>query len=320
MVFNEEEWGIASLLDLLICVLKSLSNLNEKSRELIESSLREIFDLAGPEPRRAIDCAKTVLASLLTHNPLLLVCENLIDILGQLSSSEKREWKEFIDETQPWVIVSTSTHLSKEFSSDNFVFKGYFDVHRLSSLDFDQAVRLATTKAQLERQDAIVKFLSTPIGRARFRAVHYFAGGNPRIYIVMSDILGANFNEESGMTNLSMNNNLTSSFLRMADDLTPYYQDRMRQLAPLERKVTEFLCRSEPSVRVSDIARHCLASPQTASKTVCELVEKGLVKRKRIGRESYCEITEPLMRLVFEVKDRKSRDLHYSCAILASLV
>ena len=38
---------------------------------------------------------------------------------------------------------------------------------------------------------------------------------------------------------------LIKPFMDMVDDLTPYYQDRMRQLPPTQRKIVEFLLPQE---------------------------------------------------------------------------
>ena len=50
--------------------------------------------------------------------------------------------------------------------------------------------------------------------------------------------------------------------MHMVDDLTPYYQDRMRPLPPTQRKIVEFLCLQGKPTTVKDIAN---ALPDVAS-------------------------------------------------------
>ena len=48
-------------------------------------------------------------------------------------------------------------------------------------------------------------------------------------------------------------------------------------------------------------------SQQTAAKQIGELRAAGFVSRTRIGRNTYCEFSEPLMRVCIEVKDNETR-------------
>ena len=70
-----------------------------------------------------------------------------------------------------------------------------------------------------------------PLGRARARAIRHLAAGNHRAYVVLFDFLDKESLDD-----------LVCPFMDMVDDLTPYYQDRMRQLPPAQRKIVEFLC------------------------------------------------------------------------------
>ncbi len=102
---------------------------------------------------------------------------------------------------------------------------------------------------------------------------------------------------------------LVEPFMRMADDLTPYYQDRIRQLAPCQRKIVEFLCRQPHPAIIKEIAERTLVTHQTASKQLVELTRLGLISKTRIGRDTFCELAEPLMRICIEVKDNRTRHL-----------
>ena len=48
-------------------------------------------------------------------------------------------------------------------------------------------------------------------------------------------------------------------------------------------------------------------SHQTAAKQIGELETAGFVSRMRSGRNTYCELSEPLMRICIEVKDNKTQ-------------
>jgi tetratricopeptide (TPR) repeat protein len=93
--------------------------------------------------------------------------------------------------------------------------------------------------------------------------------------------------------------------LRTLDDLTPYYQARMSRLSPQQRKIVEFLCDRRGAVPVKQIAERCFVSQQTASGQLSKLRELGYVQSHPVGRESYYELREVLMRLCMEVKKQR---------------
>ncbi|MEW6738103.1 MAG: tetratricopeptide repeat protein [Acidobacteriota bacterium] len=93
--------------------------------------------------------------------------------------------------------------------------------------------------------------------------------------------------------------------MNMLDELTPYYQARMAWLSLQQRKIVEFLCDRRGAVPVKEIAQHSFITHQTTSSQLQDLREKGYVNSITIGRESYYELSEPLMRMCIEVK--KSR-------------
>src|SRR5262249_8099881 len=63
------------------------------------------------------------------------------------------------------------------------------------------------------------------------------------------------------------------------------------------------------AVTVKEIAQRCFISHQTASGQLRELREKGYVQSTNIGRESYYELQEPLMRLCIEVKMHQDKPI-----------
>ncbi|MDP3179823.1 MAG: winged helix-turn-helix domain-containing protein, partial [Spirochaetaceae bacterium] len=93
----------------------------------------------------------------------------------------------------------------------------------------------------------------------------------------------------------------------MIDELTPYYQERIRWLAPLQRKIVEHLCSRARTTPVKDIAKALFATHQTIASQLKALREIGYVESHARGRESLYELSEPLMRLCVEVKENQQR-------------
>ena len=101
---------------------------------------------------------------------------------------------------------------------------------------------------------------------------------------------------------------LVEPFAKMIDEMTPYYQERIRWLPPQQRKIVEFLCNVDRPATVKQIARRLFTSNQTISSQLKDLRGKGYVQAGQRGRESLYEITEPLMRICVEVKENQNSE------------
>lgn len=140
----------------------------------------------------------------------------------------------------------------------------------------------------------LASFLASPHGQARVKAVYYLSGCNHRVYIILSEFISREALDQ-----------LVAAFEKMLDELTPYYQERMRWLTPQQRKLIEYLCRCEKPVPVKEMSRQLFMTQQTTSSQLKDLREMGYVISHKRDRESLYELGEPLMRLCIEVKENR---------------
>ena len=290
-VLNEEEWGVASFLDLVVRILRSLV---EEAPDL-DTEIAAIYDRFSKDPADAETFAVARLRQCTQGKTLLLLCENLVDLFDGLGEEGQKRWRAAIQEDGNWAIVASTPSLFSAVTLQDNPFYGFFTIRALKRIDFDTGLELLAKKAVHEGKTELAEFLRTPLGRARARAIHHLAAGNHRAYVVLSDFLDKESLDD-----------LVDPFMDMVDDLTPYYQDRMRQLPPAQRKIVEFLCLEGKPATIKDISTPCLMSHQTAAKQIGELSTAGFVGRTRSGRNTFCELSEPLMRICIEVKDNKA--------------
>jgi tetratricopeptide (TPR) repeat protein len=293
---NEEEWGIASYLDLLVRILQSIAS--REGGAAFEAEIQGIYRAFGQAQATVIQTAEELLTRRVGKRTLLLLCENLDEILDGLGDEGQKRWRAFIQQRRYWNIVATSPSLSRALQDRAFPFYNFFNVRHLDRLTLDEASELIRRKAEVDGKAGLATLLDSPMGRARMRAIHHLAGGNSRVYVILADFL----DQESLDA-------LWPTFQRTIDDLTPYYQDRMRQLAPAQRKIVECLCLAGHPIIVKEIAARCLMTPQTAAKQLSELARLRYVLREQHGRESWYELAEPLMRICIDVKDNRTRHL-----------
>ena len=291
-LLNEEEWGVASFLDFVVRILNALAC---QAPEL-NTDIGNIYARFSKDP---VDAEAFAVERLQQHThgkTLLLLCENLVDLFDGLGEEGQKRWRSIIQEDGNWAVVASTPSLFSAVALQDNPFYGFFTIRMLHKIDFDAGIDLLAKKAVHEGKMELANFLHQPLGRARVRAIHHLAAGNYRAYVVLFDFL----DKESLV-------DLVHPFMEMVDDLTPYYQDRMRQIPPAQRKIVEFLCRQSTPASVKDIASSCLMSHQTTAKQIGELDNAGFVTRSRIGRNTFCELSEPLMRICIEVKDNKTQ-------------
>ena len=291
-LLKEEEWGVASFLDLVVRILRALAH----QAPDLDAEIAGIYDRFSKDPAAAETFAVARLRQHTRGKTLLLLCENLVDLFDGLGEEGQKRWRATIQEDGNWAIVASTPSLFSAVTLQDNPFYGFFTIRVLEKIDFNTGLDLLARKAVHEGKTELADFLRTPLGRARVRAIHHLAAGNHRAYVVLFDFL----DKESL-------NDLVRPFMDMVDDLTPYYQDRMRQLPPAQRKIVEFLCLQYKPTTIKNISTPCLMSQQTAAKQIGELRTAGFVSRTRIGRNTYCELSEPLMRICIEVKDNQTR-------------
>jgi len=290
--FLEDE-TITSFVQLLKRIYELLAE--EYPEEFPKEWLEALLDRP---PAKILKALEKALIDKFRGKTLLLFIENLDLIFDGLKDQGQKQWRSFL-QTHPFTsVVATSQRLFNSVKSRDQPFFGFFATTHLKPLPTPDAVDLLCRIARHRGQGDLIAFLATPEGRSRVRALHHLAGGNHRIYIVLSGFITRESLDE-----------LSGPFEKMADELTPYYQERMRWLSAQQRQIVEYLCAQEGSCTPKEIARHLLAAENTISGQLKKLLEFGYVLRNPRGREALYELAEPLMRLASEVKGKRRKPL-----------
>ena len=294
---QEEEWGIASFLDLLRGIFRALAKeYPEVYQAELHDDVEKLYDLS---PEQAEFKAAELLRDFVGKRVLLLIVENLEDVFGGLGDFGQKKLRAYIQNNSFLTILATSQSLFDGVKHSKNPFYDFFNLHELDEFKLDDAVALLNHIAKLEGNSELASFIQSPTGRDRIKVVHYLSGGSPRVYIVFSAFL---------MTPESLDK-LVEPFMEMLDSLTPYYQDRMKYLSNQQRKIVDFLCDRGGAAPVKQIAKRCFIEQRTVSSQLKDLRDKGYVKTEEIGRESWYELREPLMRFCLEVKKQRNQPI-----------
>lgn len=229
---------------------------------------------------------------------LLLVTENMDQTFHSLGDSGQKKWRAFLQETRKIATLATAQQLFSGVSHRNEAFFGFFDIQHLKPLSVNEAVELITRISLEHSNRELIRYLKSAEGQFRIRALHYLAGGNHRMYVMLSEFL----------TKESLDD-LVAAFDSLANDMTPFFQERIRALPDQQRQLVQCLCDAQGALTVKEIASETFIDERVCSKQLGNLKGKGYVRSERRGKESYYDMSEPLMRLCLEVKNQRGRPL-----------
>ena len=247
------------------------------------------------------DAALAVLNSVvekLGDRTLVLITENLDQTFRALGDGGRKKWRAFLQETRCITTLATSQQLFDGVSKREEVFFGFFDIQHLKVLSVNDANELIRRIAIEQDKLDLVNYLDSAEGRYRVRALHYLAGGNHRMYVLLAEFL----------TRESLDS-LVRAFEDLAEELTPYFQERMRSLPDQQRQLAQCLCDAEGALTVKQISEETFIEERTSSKQLGNLKKNGYVRSEKRGKESYYDMAEPLMRLCLEVKNQRGEPL-----------
>lgn len=284
---NEDE-TTTSMAQLLVRIYRSLCKWypHEYSAQWLDS----LLDQSSEE---IADVLTRRLSARFEKRKLVVLVENLNLLFENIGTDGQHQLRALLQEHPFSCLIATSQQLFKAVTDRSEPFFGFFQQIPLKPLTLPDAQQLLVKIAETKGQTDLVQFLNTPDGCGRVRAIHDLAGGNHRVYIVLS-----------GFVTRESLDQLVAPFQKMADDLTPYYQERLRWISPLQRQIVELLCREHRTVNPKEIARRLLVDQRSIGKQVRILEEIGYLMSTKRGRETYYELSEPLMRLAYEVKEQ----------------
>lgn len=279
---REEHYGIRSAADLFRRVIEAVRTDNAGA-EIPE----------GPS-------SEAVLRTLARNRHVVVFAENLNDLFRRIGPHGQQALRAVIQETAAVSLVATTPSLFPGVSDAESPFYGTFDTTHIDEMSLDEASELLLRVAQLRGDDDLVAALRRPETRRRLQVIQALAGGHPRIWMLFADSLTVGAIDE-----------LVPLFLKMLDDLTPYYQDRMRDLEGDQERIVALLCEHLGALSVGEIADRCEIEHRVASTAVGRLETKGFVRRAshagKDRRRAYYELREPLLRLCLQVKEARGK-------------
>ncbi|MCX7086863.1 MAG: hypothetical protein NTV00_02290 [Methylococcales bacterium] len=300
IIWLGEDDVITSLVDLALAIIEQLVKIDPArfNKDCLAKA-------RGQKPETVADIILHSISEQIGKRTILLVKENMSDVFNGLKDIGQKKLRAYLQEKNNIALLSSSQQLFSGVSSRDEAFFGFFDIHHLKVLEAEDAKQLISNIAALNNDQALVDFLATAQGCYRVRALHHLAGGNHRLYVELAAFLST-----------ASLDNFVSALTKLADNLTPYFQERVRSLPPQQGRIVQKLCEIQGATPVKSIAEATFIDERSAAKQLGELAKKGYVISHKRGKQSYYEMAEPLMRLALEVKNNQGKPLKMVASLL----
>ena len=237
--------------------------------------------------------------------PILVLAENLDQILEALGDSGQQKLRNLLQTEPDILVIATTTRLDRSLSAHAAPFFGFFDTIRLDPFSPEEAREMLTTLAREANNSELAKRLSDNESLARIHTIAHLAGGQPRLWALLGSALTVEDLRD-----------LTTLLLNRFDDLTPYYQEQLARLSPMQRLIVAELATADRPLPVKDLAERIGYDQRSTAKAVSDLTERGWLKPTSTiftalldRRRTYYDLAEPLARLAFQIKDSRGEPL-----------
>ena len=278
---EEEYWRSYSAPTFLRNTVKQLVNKNlemvgaPEKPDILES-LRELEEAPSGEEMLVKVRALLERFCRLTDRRVLIGAENFDSLYRQFkeSSVDAHRLRDFIQLSPHVSLIGTSitTDLGTSISSHENPFYRFFRLERLERLTFEeqmkQIYRIAEVDEDKNRGQRVQQFLNNRENSVKIKIIHRLSGGNPRLGVILYGVLG-------GPDTMTETVELLHELL---DRNTPYFQDRMKDLAAMERPLAAAFCEAETTLTGAEAARRAGIDSNVAYSLITRLERAGFIE------------------------------------------
>lgn len=288
--FPEELPSVTSLRDLLAAALQVLAEDGVPGAREWSTKVEAELD-----ERRSRDLAVAGLRAVAQSQKrrLVLFVENLDVIFERGLDEDSQATLRRLLMTEPFmVMVGTAVHVFDDLRAYDRAFFNYFCPVPLERLDDDQVYELLSRRAQYDGNAEFEERYRRE--RPKVQAISRLAGGNPRLVLMLYEILGQ---RSIG--------SVVETLRQLVDELTPLLKDVVEhQLAGQQSKILDAVMRAGGTATPAELARSTRLSLNTVTTQLRRLRDGQVVDVRGggKGRTAYYTVTDPLFSVWYQMR------------------
>jgi len=294
ITFPEESYGITRIADLFIKALQILSD---------ESGDKDIAGVYGEvrhedNDQKVMDLSLDALRKFhkSSGKGILFMVEN-VNRIFERQIKEKADihyFRKMLIEEEWLVTICTSpTYLNAVTREEEPLFE-FFQVEFLPELTPQEQIEMLNKLAEHEDNHEFKGYLREY--HTRLRALYHFTGGNPRLTIMLYDLISY-----QAITDVQ------AELDGLLDRITPFYQEKMKDIGEQEGKLIETMSLMPEGCTPTELARELRMESKTVRAVLQRLGMAGYVRREqRRKKKTIYVIPERLFRIWHQMNHSRS--------------
>ncbi|MCK4563252.1 MAG: tetratricopeptide repeat protein, partial [Verrucomicrobia bacterium] len=267
--FPEEPLRLLSYVDFLLGICEILQDSlppqqatvwNKLYTQLVEEpDSARIRDLLEAEIKKSIrDKGKT----------LLIMLENFDEVLTRQMKKPKdaAAMRKLFMGDNGCMLLATAPLYFSAVTDVSQPFYDFFDVQPLANLSEEQTLEMIRLNLEWDKKTELLDGFSDL--QPKILALHQMTGGNPRLTMMLYELIA--------------NDSIISArdqFMRLLDRITPFYQDRIKEIPPQERAILETMAKMRRIIKTpAAIAARMRMSQQQTSTLLKRLTKSNYLK------------------------------------------
>jgi tetratricopeptide (TPR) repeat protein len=247
---------------------------------------------------RAIDFLKEF--SRRNKRKLLLFIDNFDLIFSDQirQDSAVRRFRDVLMNDNFLLILATAPTYFEEVMGYDQPLYNFFKIYDLDEFDVDLTEALLRKRAELDGNEDLVAHLDEY--RPKLEALHRLTGGNPRLILILYQLLVFAELPE-----------VKEALSALLDDLTPYFKHKLESItSPQQRKIIDTMARMDQAATPTELAAATRLPVNQVSSLLKRLQSDGYVKpaKQKQRKATFYIITERLFRIWHQMRYSTDRN------------
>jgi tetratricopeptide (TPR) repeat protein len=290
LTFSEEEYSIISLRDFFVKIFELLQESDPSTNSIDPASVREAPDEEAVE--RSIALLKEYSAG--KNQKLLLFIDNFDLIFSEQIKQERqaRRLRDVIMNDNFLFLIGAAPSYFGQIMEYERSFYNFFQIYHLDEFDTNLMEAMLIRRAEFEGNRKLIDQIKEY--RPRLEGLRHLTGGNPRLVLMLYQILSA-----SGLPEVK------TALNSLLDDLTPYYKHKLESIrSPQQRKIVDTLARMDRAATPTELADRTRLPVNQVSSLIKRLQDEGYLRpaSQKRRRTTYYILSERLFRIWHQMR------------------
>ena len=291
--FSEEQYSMRGLCSLWETVAEYLEDYYEA---MFDEALEKV-ESHEDDDNYEMKCFSYLEKQLKSQNKkLVLLIDNINVLLESLKEQEQHQLREILLTSSSFIIVGGSTNMFEQQYEYAKPFYEFFNIIMLEGLSFDEStalLKILGNKEQTKKIENIIK--NNP---ARIETLRRITGGVPRTMVMLFDIF------------IEDNSNTFNDLMKVLDDVTPLYQERMNHIPKVLQNITHAIAMNWDGMLTKEIAQKTKLESKVVSAQLKQLEKYNIIESESLGKNKIYSIKERFFNIWYLMRFGKRKDRH----------